>query len=89
MKKYILNGEKTIEIGALKNIEKEIEDYEGFDENTYYQMDRTRFQIIETTLKNQKRKLDLIGEILVDVSKGNYSDLDDAINEIREVLENE
>lgn len=36
---------------TLKNIEKEVEDYEGFDENTYYQMDRTRFQIIENALK--------------------------------------
>ena len=39
------------ELEALKNIEKEIEDYEGFDENTYYQMDRTRFVIIEKALK--------------------------------------
>lgn len=50
---------------------------------------KKEFNLIETTLKNQKRKLDLIGEILVDVSKGNYADLNDAINEIREVLESE
>lgn len=37
---------------ALENIEKEIEDAEGFDENTYYQMDRTRFKIIKTALKD-------------------------------------
>lgn len=44
------------------------------------------FNIVEDALKNQKRKLDLIGEVLVDVSKGNYTDLSDAIDEIREVL---
>ena len=42
--------------------------------------------IIENALKTNKRKLDLIGEILVDVSKGNYADLNTAIDEIREVL---
>lgn len=42
--------------------------------------------IIEKALKKQKRKLDLIGEVLVDASKGNYTDLNDSINEIREVL---
>lgn len=47
------------------------------------------FNIIETALITNKRKLDVISEILVDVSKGNYADLNDAINEIREVLEDE
>lgn len=50
---------------ALKNIEKEIEDFEGFDENTYYQMDRTRFQIIENKLK----ALEIIKEKNVNVPK--------------------
>lgn len=42
--------------------------------------------IIETALKTNKKKLDIIGEILVDISKGNYADLDEAIDDIREVL---
>ena len=46
-------------------------------------------EIIETELKTNKKKLDLIGEILVDISKGNYADLNTAIDEIREVLEHE
>lgn len=50
---------------------------------------KKEFSLIESTLKTQQRKLDLIGEILVDVSKGNYADLNDAINEIREVLTDE
>lgn len=48
---------------ALKNIEKEIQDYEGFDENTYHQMDRTRFIVIETELNekiNIENRLDYI-----------------------------
>ena len=45
------------------------------------------FNRVETALKNQKRKLDLISEVLVDVSKGNYADLNDTISKIREVLE--
>ena len=43
-------------------------------------------KIIETALKTNKKKLDVIGEILVDISKGNYADLNVAIDEIREVL---
>lgn len=46
-----MNKELT-PLQALENIEKEIADYEGFDENTYYQMDRTRFVIIENALKS-------------------------------------
>lgn len=42
--------------------------------------------IIEKDLKEKEIKLSLISEILVDISKGNYSDLKDAIKEIREVL---
>ena len=50
--------------------------------------DRSRecLDIIENALKSNERKLDLITEILVDVSKGNYADINDAICEIREVL---
>lgn len=55
----------------------------------FYDKHKKELDIIENTLKNQKRKLDLISEVLVDVSKGNYADLNDAINEIREVLESE
>ena len=44
------------------------------------------FEIIEKELKDNENKLALICEILVDVSKGNYSDLKVAIEEIREVL---
>lgn len=44
---------------------------------------------IETAFKKQQRKLNLISEVLVDVSKGTYADLNDAINEIREIIENE
>ena len=47
---------------------------------------KEELDIIETALKNQKRKLNLIGEVLVDVSKGNYADLSVAIDEIRKVL---
>lgn len=42
---------------------------------------------IENALKTNKKKLDVIGEILVDISKGNYADLNTAIDEIREELE--
>ncbi len=48
-----------------------------------------KYKIIETTLKTNKKKLDAIGEILVNISKGNYSDLYIATDEIREVLEDE
>lgn len=58
-------------------------------EGCYSIKDTDKFEIIETALKSNKRKLDLIGEILVDISKGYYADLNDAINEIREVLEDE
>lgn len=43
--------------------------------------------IIEKELKDQRKRLTIISEILVDISKGNYSDLKVAIKEIREVLE--
>ncbi len=73
------------ELEALEKIQKRIygeipETADIVDDDLY---------IIETTIKNQKRKLDLIGEVLVDVSKGNYSDLSVAIDEIREVFEND
>ena len=42
--------------------------------------------IVFDALKANKKKLDVIGEILVDVSKGNYADLSVAIDEIRKVL---
>ena len=42
--------------------------------------------IIERELKDNENKLAIISEILVDISKGNYSDLNIAIEEIREVL---
>ena len=71
---------------ALESIRKTIQQ---LDYGFISKEDCEDFQIIETTIKNQKRKLDLIGEILVDVSKGNYANLNDAINEIREVLEDE
>lgn len=41
---------------------------------------------IEKELKDQRKKLTIIGEILVDISKGNYSDLKVAIKKIREAL---
>lgn len=44
------------------------------------------YETIEKELRDQRKKLTIIGEILVDISKGNYSDLKDAIKEIREVL---
>ena len=47
---------------------------------------KKELDIIETALKTNKKKLDVIGEILVDVSKGNYADLSVAIDEIRKVL---
>ena len=47
---------------------------------------KKELDIIETSLKTNKKKLDVIGEILVDVSKGNYADLSVAIDEIRKVL---
>lgn len=47
---------------------------------------KVAYECIETALITNKRKLDVIGEILVDVSKGNYADVNDAIDEIREVL---
>ena len=43
-------------------------------------------QTIEQELKDKENKLAIISEILVDISKGNYSDLNIAIEEIREVL---
>lgn len=48
------------------------------------------YETVENELKEgekNKKKLMLIGEVLVDVSKGNYTNLNDAIKEIREVLE--
>ena len=39
-------------------------------------------------LKEKLQSLDLISEILVDVSKGNYADVNMAIEEIREILTN-
>lgn len=45
-----------------------------------------QLDIVEIAIKADKKKLDIIGEILVDISKGNYADLNVAINEIREVL---
>ena len=49
--------------------------------------DLEQFENIEKELKDQRKKLTIISEILVDISKGNYSDLKIAIEEIREVLE--
>ena len=49
--------------------------------------DLEQFENIERELKDQRKKLTIISEILVDISKGNYSDLKVAIKEIREVLE--
>lgn len=49
-----MNKELT-PLQALENIEKEVEDFEGFNENTKHQMDRIRFQIIETELKESKK----------------------------------
>lgn len=75
------------ELKALEKI-KCIVNYDGgINQKALGNFHSKEFNIIESALKNQKRKLDLIGEILVDVSKGNYADLNEAINEIREVLE--
>ncbi len=43
-------------------------------------------KVLEKELKDKENKLTIISEILVDISKGNYSDLKVAIEEIREVL---
>lgn len=51
-----------------------------------YILQEDKFEAIEKELRDQRKKLTIIGEILVDVSKGNYSDLKDAIKEIREAL---
>lgn len=55
---------------ALKNIEKEVEDYEGFDESTWYQMDRTRFKIIETALKQAQKDKEELEELKNAISNG-------------------
>ena len=49
--------------------------------------DLEQFETIEEELKDQRKRLTIISEILVDISKGNYSDLKLAIKEIREVLD--
>ena len=77
------------ELEAVKEFRILVGDYEKkWDKKTYDHF-MNNVTIIETAIKNQKRKLDLIGEVLVDVSKGNYADLNIAIAEIIEVLRNE
>lgn len=51
-----------------------------------YEYTETQVNAIEKELRDQRKKLTIISEILVDISKGNYSDLKVAIKEIREVL---
>ena len=51
-----------------------------------YILQEDKFETIEKELKEKENKLSIISEILVDISKGNYADLNDAINEIREAL---
>lgn len=46
-------------------------------------------KIVETALTTNDRKLAMIDEILVDISKGNYADLNVAIDKIREVFDYE
>ena len=58
----------------------------GCDEN-YIKACENKFNDIETAFKNQQRQLDLICEVLVDVSKANYANLNVAISDIREVLD--
>jgi len=75
----------TKELKALKDLREDAKNH--LTSHTHYL--NKKLDIIETTLKTNKRKLDVIGEILVDVSKGNYANLNTAIDEIRRVLEDE
>lgn len=67
----------------LKELKEACETHMG---RMVYILQEDKFETIEKELKDKENKLSIISEILVDISKGNYADLNDAINEIREVL---
>lgn len=64
---------------SLENIEKEVEDFEGFDENTCHQMDRARFVVIKNALKEKESwkqaylKLKTVFEIVEEYKVDIYS----------------
>ena len=68
---------------ALKELKQSCKTHMG---TMVYILQEDKFEIIEKELKDKETKLSIISEILVDISKGNYSDLKVAIEEIREVL---
>lgn len=67
----------------LKELKEACETHMG---RMVYILQEDKFETIEKELRDQRKKLTIISEILVDISKGNYSDLKVAIKEIREVL---
>ena len=67
----------------LKELKEACETHMG---RMVYILQEDKFETIEKELKDKENKLSIISEILVDISKGNYSDLKVAIKEIREAL---
>ena len=70
-------------LAALKDLKEACATHMG---RMVYILQEDKFEAIEKELKDNENKLSMICDVLVDVSKGNYSDLKVAIEEIREVL---
>lgn len=81
-------GLKALERIGKRKYKTTVADIAGFETVvvSVKQDNKQDYNIIEKELRDNENKLAIICDILVDVSKGNYSDLKVAIEEIREVL---